>query len=50
MIEISTSHTRKQIELATEQVKELTSLAQKVAQTTAEPMKGGLTTMAKKAA
>jgi phasin len=50
LIEISTSHTRKQIELATEQVKELASLAQKVANHTAEPIKGGLTNLAKKAA
>jgi phasin len=50
LIEISTSHTRKQIELATEQVKELASLAQKVANHTAEPIKGGLTSLAKKAA
>jgi phasin len=50
VIEISTSHARKQIELATEQVKELASLAQKVANHTAEPIKGGLSNIVQKAA
>jgi len=50
VVEISTSHTRKQIELATEQAKELASLAQKCATHTAEPMKDGLANLAKKAA
>jgi len=50
MVEISTSHTRKQIEQMTEQAKELTSLAQKVATTTAEPLKDGLSSLVKKAA
>lgn len=50
VVEISTSHMRKQIELATEQAKELAALAQKVATHTAEPMKDGLTNIAKKAA
>jgi phasin len=50
MIEISTAHTRKQIEAITAQAKELTSLAQKVATETAEPIKGGFTTLVKKAA
>jgi phasin len=50
VIEISTSHTRKQIELATEQVKELAALAQKVANHAAEPIKGGLTSIVQKAA
>jgi phasin len=49
-IEISTAHTRKQIESLTEQAKELTTLAQKVATHTAEPMKDGFTTLVKKAA
>jgi phasin len=50
MVEISTSHTRKQIEQMTEQAKELASLAQKVAATTAEPIKDGLSSLVKKAA
>jgi len=50
LVEISTSHTRKQIELATEQAKELATLAQQVANHTAEPMKDGLANMVKKAA
>jgi len=50
VVEVSTSHTRKQIELATEQAKELAVLAQQVATHTAEPMKGGLANLAKKAA
>ncbi len=50
VIEVSTSHTRKQIERATGQVKDLTSLTQKIANSTAEPIKGGITSMAKKAA
>jgi phasin len=50
VIEISTSHARKQIELATEQAKELASLAQKVVNHAAEPMRGGLTNIVKKAA
>jgi phasin len=50
VVEISTAHTRKQIETLTEQVKELTALAQKVATHTAEPMKDGLSSLVKKAA
>lgn len=50
IVEIATSHTRKNIEQMTEQVKELASLAQKVANTTAEPMKDGLSNLVKKAA
>jgi phasin len=50
VVEISTSHMRKQIELATEQAKELAALAQKCATDTAEPMKDGLANLAKKAA
>jgi len=49
-IEISTAHTRKQIEALTEQAKELASLAQKVATHTAEPIKDGFATLVKKAA
>ncbi len=50
MVEISTAHTRKQIESMTEQARELSTLAQKVATTTAEPLKDGFTSLAKKAA
>jgi phasin len=50
MVEISTSHTRKHIEQAAAQAKELATLAQKVATHTAEPIKDGLTSMVKKAA
>src|SRR6516165_1894805 len=50
MVEISTAHTRKQIESITEQARELSALAQKVATTTAEPIKEGLSSLAKKAA
>jgi phasin len=50
VVEISTSHMRKQIELATEQAKELAALAQHVATHAAEPMKDGLANLAKKAA
>jgi phasin len=50
MVEISTAHTRKQIEQAAAQAKELASLAQKVATHTAAPIKDGLTSLAKKAA
>jgi phasin len=50
MVEISTAHTRKQIESISEQARELSTLAQKVATTTAEPLKDGFTNLAKKAA
>ena len=47
-IEISTAHTRRQIESLTEQTRELMSLAQKVAIHTAAPIKDGMTTIVKK--
>lgn len=50
VVEISTSHARKQIEQMTEQAKELTALAQKVATTTTEPIKDSLSSLTKKAA
>jgi phasin len=50
MVEISTAHTRKQIDSITEQARELSTLAQKLATTTAEPLKEGFTSLAKKAA
>jgi hypothetical protein len=50
VVEISTAHTRKQIEALTEQAKELSTLAQKVATHTAEPIKDGFSSLVKKAA
>jgi phasin len=50
VVEISTAHTRKQIEQLTAQAKELTTLAQKVATHAAEPIKDGFTNLVKKAA
>jgi len=49
-IEISTAHSRRQIEALTEQTRELLSLAQKVAVHAATPIKDGITTIVKKAA
>jgi len=42
VVELSTAHLRKQVEAMTAQTKELTSLAQKVATETAEPIKTGM--------
>ena len=42
-LELSTAHARKQFETMTEQGKELTSIAQKVATDSAEPLKAGVT-------
>jgi phasin len=42
-VEVSTGHTRKQLEVLSEQTKELTTLAQKVTLATAEPLKAGIT-------
>jgi len=42
VIELSSTHTRKQFEALTEQGKELGALAQKVATETAEPIKSGM--------
>jgi phasin len=50
VVEVSTAHTRKQIEAWTEQAKELTTLAQKVATHTAEPIKDGFSSLVRKAA
>src|ERR1700719_4036910 len=47
--EISTAPTRKQSEQLPTQAKELSTLAQKVAPHTAEPIKDGFTTLVKKA-
>jgi len=49
-IEIATTHTRRQIETLSEQARELTSLAQKVAVHTTTPIKDGIATIVKKAA
>ena len=49
-VEVTTAHARQQFETSTEQVKELTALAQKLAQDTAEPLKSGLTSAFNKAA
>ena len=50
MIELSSSHARKQFEAFTQQGKELTALAQKVATETAEPMKDSVSNAFKKVA
>ncbi len=50
VVELSTAHARKQFETLTEQGRELTALAQKVATEAAEPIKEGMTKAAKKAA
>lgn len=42
-MELSTAHVRKQFETVTEQGKELTTIAQKVATDTVEPIKSGVT-------
>jgi phasin len=49
-VELSTAHTRKQFETLSEQGKELTSLVQKVATNTAEPIKDSVTKAFNKAA
>ena len=49
-VELSTAHARKQFDAATAQAKELTSLAQKVATETAEPIKHSVTSAWKKVA
>jgi phasin len=50
VVEVSTSHARKQFETLTAQSKELATLAQKVAAETAEPIKAGVTSAFKKVA
>jgi phasin len=49
VVELSTAHLRKQFGALTEQSNELTAIAQKVANETAEPMKDGMTRAFKKA-
>ena len=41
-MQLSTEHAHKQLELLTEQAKQLATLAQKVATETAEPIKSGM--------
>jgi phasin len=43
VVELSSAHARKQFETLTEQTKELSALAQKVATETVEPIKSGMT-------
>lgn len=50
LIELSTAQAREQFEASTEQLKELTALAQKVAAETAEPIKSGVSSALHKAA
>jgi phasin len=50
VVELATSHVRKQFETAAAQSKELASLAQKVAADTAEPMKDSMSKVFKQAA
>jgi phasin len=50
VVELSTAHLRKQFDALTEQSKELTALAQKVANETAEPIKEGVAKAFKQAA
>ena len=49
-VELSTAHVRKQFEMLSDQSKELTSIAQKVATTTTEPIKDSVTSAFKKVA
>jgi phasin len=50
VVELTTAHARKQFEAVTEQTKELTAAAQKLAAETAEPIKAGVTKAFKKVA
>jgi phasin len=50
VVELSTAHMRKQFETFTAQTKELTALAQKLANETAEPIKAGVNKAFSKAA
>ena len=50
VVELSTTHLRNQFDALTKQSKELTAIAQKVANETAEPMKDGITKAFRKAA
>ena len=50
LIELTSAHAREQLDVLTEQSKKLTSLAQKVANETAEPIKEGITQAFRRAA
>lgn len=50
VVELATAHARKQFETLSEQSKEMTSFAQKVAVDTTEPIKGSVTKVFSKAA
>ena len=50
VVELTTAHARKQFEAVTEQTKDLTAAAQKLATETAEPIKSGVTKAFKKVA
>lgn len=50
VVELSSTHAREQFETATEQVKELSALAQKIATQTAEPIRAGVSSAMHKAA
>ena len=50
IVELSSTHARKQFEALTQQTKELNALAQKVATDTAEPIKAGVGKVMKKVA
>lgn len=50
VLELSTTHARKQFEALTAQTRELATLAQKVMTETAEPLKDGMTRVVKKVA
>ena len=50
VVELTTAHARKQFEAMTEQTKELTAAAQKLATDTAEPLKSGVNKAFKKVA
>jgi hypothetical protein len=49
-VELSSGHVRKQFETLTDQTKELTALAQKVATETGEPLKTGVSKVFNKVA
>jgi phasin len=49
MVELWTSHARKQFEILSEQIKELTALGQKMASESAEPIARGVGQVFKKA-
>jgi hypothetical protein len=50
VVELSTPHLRKQFDAPTKQSNDLTAIAQKVANETAEPMKDGITKAFRKVA